>query len=90
VVDCDTIDCNDDGHVIHNFGLCLEKRNGTPPFTWYTPVVCSDSTESTSEWLHYTINSQSLYYRLRVFLVSRSVARTTHFSLAYQAGGTTL
>jgi hypothetical protein len=90
VVDCDTLDCNDDGHVIHNFGLCLEKRNGTPPLTWYTPVVCSDSSESTSEWLHYTITSQSLYYRLRLYLVSRTVARTTHFSLAYQADGTTL
>jgi hypothetical protein len=89
-VDCDTYACYDDGHVSHDFGLCLERRWGTCPMCWYTPVVCSDASESTAEWFHYTISNQSTYYRIRTFLVSRTVPRVTFFTLAYQAAGTSL
>jgi|GEM_PF-5437430 len=89
-IDCDDLDCNDDGHVIHDFNLCLEARNGSFPNYWYTPVICSRSPESTSEWLQYDITSQTKYYRLRVYLVSRSVARTTDLALAWRAPGATL
>ncbi len=37
-----------------------------------------------------SITSQTKYYRLQVYLVSRTVARTTDLALAWRAPGATL